>query len=141
MAENNENIPWPLYNEYFSYHEKKGQNITVKCMLCLPVTKLLSTAINSSSNLRKHLQNKSTLLQQRLIAGPRERSFLGVTAHWINPSTLERESAALACKRLKGKYTFDVLARQMYSIYLDYSIQNKIVCTTTDNGSKFCKAF
>ncbi|KAF2894837.1 hypothetical protein ILUMI_11338 [Ignelater luminosus] len=70
-----------------------------------------------------------------------KRSFLGVTAHWINPSTLERESAALACRRLKGKYTFDVLARQMYSIYLDYSIQNKIVCTKTDNGSKFCKAF
>ncbi|KAF2890669.1 hypothetical protein ILUMI_15505 [Ignelater luminosus] len=82
------------------------------------------------------LSNKSTLLQQRLIAGPREREVSCVTAHWINPSTLERESAALACRRLKGKYTFDVLARQMYSIYLDYSIQNKIVCTTMDNGKE-----
>ncbi|KAF2892884.1 hypothetical protein ILUMI_13289 [Ignelater luminosus] len=70
-----------------------------------------------------------------------KRSFLAVRAHWINPSTLERESAALACRRFKGKHAFDVLARQMYSIYLDYSMQNKIVCTTTDNGSNFCKAF
>ncbi|KAF2890632.1 hypothetical protein ILUMI_15541, partial [Ignelater luminosus] len=28
-----------------------------------------------------------------------KRSFLGVTAHWTNPSTLERESAVLACRR------------------------------------------
>lgn len=30
------------------------------------------------------------------------RSFFGVTCHWINKGTLERHSAALACAHLKG---------------------------------------
>ncbi|KAK6293172.1 hypothetical protein J4Q44_G00366730 [Coregonus suidteri] len=38
----------------------------------------------------------------------RRRSFIGVTAHWIDPVSLNRCSAALACKRLRGSHTFDV---------------------------------
>uniref|UniRef100_A0A3B4GFE3 HAT C-terminal dimerisation domain-containing protein n=1 Tax=Pundamilia nyererei TaxID=303518 RepID=A0A3B4GFE3_9CICH len=51
------------------------------------------------------------------------KSLLGMTAHWIDPSTFVRGHAALACKRVRGRHTYDVIA------------------TVTDNGSNFIKAF
>lgn len=69
------------------------------------------------------------------------KSFIGLTAHWINPESLERHSAALACKRLKGSHTFEVLANAMNDIHSEYEIRDKVVCTTTDSGSNFLKAF
>ena len=68
-------------------------------------------------------------------------SFIGLTAHWIYQKTLKRQSAALACKRLKGPHTFDVLAAAIDEIYSDYGIRGKVIRTTTDNGSNFIKAF
>ena len=55
----------------------------------------------------------------------RRRSFLGVTAHWVNPTDLTRRSAATA----------------LNDIHSEYGIRNKLVRTTTDNGSNFLKAF
>ena len=69
------------------------------------------------------------------------RSFLGVTAHWIEPETMDRCSAALVCKQLKGSHTFSVLAGALNDIHTEYNIRDKIVRTTTDNGSNFIKAF
>lgn len=66
---------------------------------------------------------------------------MGITIHWINPENLERESAALACRRIKGRHTYDILAQEINSVFLEYYIQNKVCCTTTDNGSNFVKAF
>ena len=66
----------------------------------------------------------------------RRRSFIGVTAHWIDDVTLER-SAALACKRLKGRHTYDVLAEKLEDIHSEYDIQAKITMTTTDSGSNY----
>ncbi|XP_041742569.1 uncharacterized protein LOC121574064 [Coregonus clupeaformis] len=71
----------------------------------------------------------------------RRRSFIGVTAHWIDPDNLNRCSAALACKRLRGSHTFDVLAGALNDIHSEFEIRGKIVRTTTDNGSNFLKAF
>ncbi len=70
-----------------------------------------------------------------------QQSYLGVTAHWIDEETLERRSAALACQRLKGSHTFDVLAGALDDIHCQYRIRGKVVRTTTDNGTNFIKAF
>jgi len=69
------------------------------------------------------------------------QGFIGLTAHWIDHTTLERQSAALACKKLKGSHTFDVLASAIDEIHSDYGIRDKVIRTTTDNGSNFLKAF
>ena len=71
----------------------------------------------------------------------RRRSYLGVTVHWIDPATLQRKSAALACRRLKGSHTFDVLAAALEEVHTEYGIRQKVCKTTTDSGSNFVKAF
>ncbi|XP_052463040.1 uncharacterized protein LOC128020264 [Carassius gibelio] len=71
----------------------------------------------------------------------RQRSYLGVTCHWIDNTSLERHSAALACRRLKGSHTFDVLAAALEEIHSEYHIREKVTRTTTDSGSNFLKAF
>ncbi|KAE9521781.1 hypothetical protein AGLY_017832 [Aphis glycines] len=70
-----------------------------------------------------------------------KRSYLGMTCHWINPISLERESCLLAIRRLKGSHTYDLLARTMESIYTEFNINDKVIYTTTDNGSNFVKCF
>lgn len=71
----------------------------------------------------------------------RRRGFIGVTAHWIDPENLERCSAALACRQLRGSHTFERLANALHDIHAEFDIRGKIVRTTTDNGSNFLKAF
>ena len=54
---------------------------------------------------------------------------------------MERKSAALACARVKGRHTFDVVAAKICEIHAKYKIQCKVRATVTDNGSNFVKAF
>jgi len=70
-----------------------------------------------------------------------KRGYLGVTCHWIDSNSLQRHSVSLACSRIKGRHTYDVVASALYKIHATYKIQNKIVATTTDSGSNFVKAF
>ena len=71
----------------------------------------------------------------------RGRSYIDVKAHWIDVDSRERRSVALACKRLKDSHTFDVLASALEYIHAEYAIREKVVKTTTNNGSNFVKAF
>lgn len=69
------------------------------------------------------------------------RGFLGVTAHWIDPQSMKRQCAALACKQMTGPHTFSALASALNEIHSEFNIRDKITRTTTDNGSNFIKAF
>ena len=69
------------------------------------------------------------------------RSYLGMTAHWINPITLMCCKAALCCTRVVGCHTYDVLAAKIEHVHSSYGLTRKVTATVTDNGSNFVKAF
>ncbi|XP_056150626.1 uncharacterized protein LOC130125170 [Lampris incognitus] len=69
------------------------------------------------------------------------RNFFGMTCHWIEGDELERKSAALACARIKGRHTNDIVAAKIHEIHVAYNIENKVQATVTDNGSNFVKPF
>lgn len=64
-----------------------------------------------------------------------------MTVHWFNFDTLTRESAVLACKRIKGKHSYDVISKIINDVFCEYGIVNKVSRVVTDNGSNFIKAF
>lgn len=66
------------------------------------------------------------------------RSYLGMTAHWIDPHTLNQHKAAIACTRITGRHTYDVLASKIEQVHASYSLAGKVCAVITDN---FVKAF
>lgn len=71
----------------------------------------------------------------------KQRSFFGVTAHWIN-DTYERCSVALACRRFNGSHTYDKVSGLLEDIHSQFNLDlDKLVATVSDNGSNFVKAF
>lgn len=104
-------------------------------------TRIEEAANQMKKNLMSHLSKVSYVGTTTDCWTAHQQSFLGITVHWIDEETLERQSAALACKRLKGSHTFDVLAAAIDDIHCQYKIRGKVVRTTTDSGSNFIKAF
>ncbi|CAI5684955.1 unnamed protein product [Oreochromis niloticus] len=184
------------YSRHFTFLKQADKNITVICKLC-PGEKKLSAAVNSTSNLLKHLtrQHRQSLLSEpssssmdNTAATPAKqtkldfssatqkvsedkcyadmemelketfesleyisttadiwtshnKSFLEMTAHWIDPSTFVRGHAALACKRVRGRHTYDVIGNKIEQVHSAYGLNSKVTATVTDNGSNFIKAF
>ena len=67
------------------------------------------------------------------------KSFFGMTVHWIDPSILQCWKAAICCTGLVGCHTYNVLASKIESIHRSYSLNGKITATVTDNGSNFLR--
>ena len=51
-----------------------------------------------------------------------KKSYLGVTAHWMDTKTREREMAILACKRLLGRHTHTHLGAQLARIHEEFEL-------------------
>lgn len=53
-----------------------------------------------------------------------------MTAHWLDRKTRARRTAVLACRRIRGRHTYDVLAEQMIDIHRQFGIQDKVGTTS-----------
>lgn len=69
------------------------------------------------------------------------RTYCGMTVHWIDPVSLKHCKAAIYCTRVVGRHTYDVLAAKIEHIHGIYGLNGKVTATVTDNGSNFVKAF
>ncbi|KAJ1529965.1 hypothetical protein ONE63_006693 [Megalurothrips usitatus] len=94
-------------------------------------------------NLKNKLKSLRYLATSADAWSKHRRGFLGMTATWLDPDTLERESVALALRRLKKRHTNERLAKEMHNItHTTYGVptQNITKCST-DSASNFQKAF
>ncbi|KAK1884417.1 Transposable element Hobo transposase [Dissostichus eleginoides] len=92
--------------------------------------------------LRKTIDAQDYVSTTADIWSPNNKSFLGVTVHWIDADTLKRKKAAIACRRFRGRHTYDVIATELEDIFSQYGLTNdKVTACVTDNGSNFVKAF
>ena len=71
----------------------------------------------------------------------RQQRVLGVTGHYLQEDNLKRKTYAIACIRIKGSVTNDVLAKEIHAVLMVYNIQNKCVGVVTDSGANFVKTF
>jgi hypothetical protein len=105
-------------------------------------SRLETTFSQAKEDLKKMLSAVQTVCTTADGWSSRRRSYLGVTAHWLDPDTLRRRSAVLAMWRLLKRHTHDVLAAELAAVHNDFGLDvEKIVCTVTDSGSNFIKAF
>lgn len=92
-------------------------------------------------NLVAQLKKQSYLCCTADIWSHRNKSYLGVSAHYLDDD-LVRKSYILAFKKLTKRHTFDYLAELLNGILNEYEIPiEKITHFVTDGGSNFCKAF
>lgn len=113
--------------------------------------------IPSRKTLTKHMSEKMEKVKQKLkdtlmqqahlcttadIWSTNNKSYLGMTVHYINTSNLTRESFMLGCKRIKYSHTFSEIANDIYKMHNELGIDHsKVTHTITDNASNFGKAF
>lgn len=90
--------------------------VMTRKMLC---TRIKEAAKHKKSIIIKKLSAVNYVATTTDCWSARQRSYLGVTCHWIDNNSLERHSAALACRRLKGSHTFDILAAALEEIDQD----------------------
>lgn len=103
--------------------------------------KLDDMYLDINSKVKETIKFQNYVCTTADIWSSKSRSFMGVTAHWIDEH-LERQSAALACRRLKGSHTYDKTAETLFDINSEFGLScNQIISTVTDNGSNFVKAF
>lgn len=55
------------------------------------------------------------------------KSFLGMTVHWINKETLKREKVLLACKEMSVSQTSNIQANNIMDIHQQFGIEHKVL--------------
>ncbi|XP_053300187.1 uncharacterized protein zgc:161969 [Pleuronectes platessa] len=106
---------------------------------------LFTKVDQSFSRMREELMSRLSSVQYVCTTADlwtaNNRSFFGMTCHWIDSFSLERKSAALGFARLQGKITYDTIAGRIHDIHVAFNIESKVQITVTDNGSPFMSVF
>lgn len=104
--------------------------------------KIKEDCISVTERLVQMFQNIKFICTTADIWSTKHRSFMGVTAHWIDENFLQRHGAVLACKRFKGTHDYIRIANLLFEINMQYNLDSKqIVSTVTDNERNFVKTF
>ncbi|XP_043284952.1 uncharacterized protein [Venturia canescens] len=134
----------PLKREYFKIQKGDSQiKHLTRYTLGKRVEENLSITMNEIRDQLRLLINEGGLVCTTAdVWTGGARRFLGVTVSWIEPKTLTRKSAAIACRRFPGTHSFDAIANLLSSIYTSFGLTSESIrATVTDNASNFEKAF
>jgi len=70
------------------------------------------------------------------------KSYMGMTCHYIEENTYKRHSYVLGCRRIIGTHNFLAIAKVITEVMDTYCITNsKVTHIITDNASNFGKCF
>ena len=69
------------------------------------------------------------------------RSFIGMTVHYINPLNVEHVSHTLLCRRFENSHTGELIAKTVAVVLKEFQIVDKMVDIVTDNAANMVKAF
>ncbi|XP_017782725.1 PREDICTED: uncharacterized protein LOC108567043 isoform X2 [Nicrophorus vespilloides] len=68
--------------------------------------------------------------------------FVNASVHWIDVNSLERKSAAMACRRFPKAQSYNKISHMLAEINTDFNLNSsKILTIVTDNGINFAKDF
>jgi len=115
--------------------------------IVLPYRKALASELNLKYKayvemLTDYIEKQSFVCVTADIWSANNKSYLGMTCHFIDEINYNRYSYILACRRIKGNHTYLNIAKVINEIIQDFKIENdKITHVVTDNASNFGKAF
>jgi len=113
----------------------------------LPNTKVIRKELhlryNSYVTMLTDLISKQTYICTTAdISSCNNKSYLGMTCHFLDENTFIRHSYILGCRRIKGSHKYINIAQVFSTITQTFQINNsKISHTVTDNGTNIGKAF
>lgn len=126
----------------------RGLNSSVNVMCRKTLSKRLNVKLAlTQEKVKQKLQKAAFICTTADIWSVNNKSYLGMTAHYIampseDSESVSRESVTLACRRFWGSHTYDTVAEKIASIHSQYELSvDKISATVTDNASNFGKAF
>lgn len=117
-----------------------GDNIAIPARKTL-THKLDERFCEMNAKICENLQKVKHVCTTADIWSCRNRSYFGMTCHWIEEESLQRRKIALTCCRFTGRHTYDSIAEKIERVQARYKINNKVCACVTDNGSNFVKAF
>ncbi|XP_022814700.1 uncharacterized protein LOC111348347 [Spodoptera litura] len=138
-------IPLQAIDDHFFKKIFADLNISANG-LYVPSRRTLGRLIDDYFNkeitkIKSELRNVDEVCTTADIWSAKTRSFLGVTAHWLD-TNLKRKSETLACRRFSGTHSYDRIALLLDAVHAEFGLDSrKVLAAVTDNGSNFVKAF
>lgn len=138
-----EDLPFDTVNKQ-TFHDLIQ---TINPNIVLPKTpKLIHSLIEKTHDIKEKLKTifkeQSHVCTTADVWSCRGRSFLGVSAHFIDSKDLIRRSYILAFKAILKKQDYQFIGQLIHEVHRDYGLDaTKIPFTVTDGGSNMCKAF